>query len=58
VTFAVVDRDQEGIAAVLMLLDDEAEAEAIAFELRDRDVRADVIQVDRALLAQLVHSGR
>jgi hypothetical protein len=51
-TFAVVDRGREGVAAVLMILDDEAEAEAIAFDLRDRQVRADVVEVDRVLLSE------
>jgi hypothetical protein len=42
--FAIVDRDRgEGLESVLMILDDQAEAEIIAFELRQRGIRADVI---------------
>jgi hypothetical protein len=57
-SFAVVDLDREGVSAVLMLLDEQAEAQRIAIEMRGREVSADVIQVDRASLAQLERSGR
>jgi hypothetical protein len=40
--FAIVDREKEGVGAVLMILEDEAEAETIVVELRRRHVRADV----------------
>ena len=49
--FAVVDRDRKSVAAVLMLLHDEAEA--IAIDLREHEVRADAVGVDRALLSSL-----
>ena len=42
--FAVIDRDREGDEAVLMVVDDRAEAEAIAMDLRRTGVRADVIE--------------
>jgi hypothetical protein len=47
--FAVIDLDREGADAVLMLLPDRAKAEAVAIDLRDHDVRADVVEVDPAL---------
>ena len=47
--FAVIDRDREGADAVLMLLPDRAEAEAVAIDLREHEVRADVVEVDPAL---------
>ena len=40
--FAIVEREREGIDAILMVVEEEAEAEAIVFELRRHDVRADV----------------
>jgi hypothetical protein len=40
--FAIVDREKDGVGAVLMILDEQAEAETIVFELRRRSVRADV----------------
>ena len=40
--FAIVDRDREGVAAVLMIVDDQPEAETIVVELRGRGIRADV----------------
>ena len=45
VPFAVVDRDKEGPSAALVLVDEQAEAEAIAMELRRGGVRADVVPV-------------
>jgi hypothetical protein len=47
--FAVIDLDQDGPDAVLMLVPDEADAEAIAVILRENDVRADVVEVDRTV---------
>ena len=40
--FAIVERGTEGIDAILMIVEEEAEAEAIVFALRRHDVRADV----------------
>ena len=40
--FAIVDGEKDGVGAVLMILDEETEAETIVFELRRRHVRADV----------------
>jgi hypothetical protein len=41
--FAIIDRDRAGADAVLLVVEDLAEAEAIAFELRRKDVRVDVV---------------
>jgi len=41
----VVDRDKEGVGAVLMIVDGKDEAEDIAIELRRPGVRADVVAV-------------
>jgi len=42
--FAVIDRDRDGDDAVLMVVGDRADAEAIAMDLRRTGVRADVIE--------------
>jgi hypothetical protein len=42
VPFAIVDREREGVEAVLMIVDDKSDAEMIALELRPANVRADV----------------
>jgi hypothetical protein len=44
VAFAIVDRDRDGVEAVLMIVDDKADAETIAIELRSANVRVDVLQ--------------
>jgi len=41
--FAIVDRDGEGAAAVLMIVDEQYDAEKIASELRQANVRVDVL---------------
>ena len=43
--FAVIDRDRDGAAAVLLVVHDKAEAENIAMDLRHRGMRADVAAV-------------
>ena len=50
-TFAIVDREREGIGSVLMLVDEKREAEEIAIELRRAGVRAE------ALGAEAVRGG-
>jgi hypothetical protein len=40
--FAIVDREKEGVDAILMIVDEQEEAETIVVELRRRDVRADL----------------
>ena len=42
--FAVIDVERDGRLGVLMIVDDQAEAEAIAVELRRAGVRADVVR--------------
>jgi hypothetical protein len=42
-SYAIVDRDLDGVAAVLMIVDEEPEAETIMNELRQRGVHADVV---------------
>ena len=44
-TWAVVDRDLAGPRSVLMLLDEQADADAIVWELRRRGIAADMRQV-------------
>jgi hypothetical protein len=41
--FAIVDREREGTNAVLMILDEQSEAETIAIELRQVNLRVDVM---------------
>jgi hypothetical protein len=48
-SFAIVDRDRDGVGAVLMIVDEQPEAETIMVELRARGVRADVEIVEPAL---------
>jgi hypothetical protein len=43
VTFAIVDREREGIGSVLMLVEERREAEEIAIELRRIGVRAEAL---------------
>ena len=43
VPFAIVDREREGTDAILMLVEDQADAETIVVELRRRDVQADAV---------------
>jgi hypothetical protein len=40
--FAIVDRAREGASGILMIVDERAEAETIAMELRQANVRVDV----------------
>jgi hypothetical protein len=40
--FAIVDQERDGVGAVLMIVEEEDEAEAIVFELRRHDVRVDI----------------
>jgi hypothetical protein len=40
--FAIVDREKDGVGAILMIVEEQDEAETIVVELRRRDVRADV----------------
>ena len=42
--FAVIDRDRNGDEAVLMVVAERTDAEAIAMDLRNNGVRADVIE--------------
>ena len=42
--YAVIDRDRDGDDPVLMVLDERADAEAIAMDLRNTGVRADVVE--------------
>jgi len=44
-SFAVVDRTRQGTPAVLVIIDERDEAEAIAIELRQRGVEAEVRRV-------------
>jgi len=44
--FAIVDRSRSGIESVLMILDERAEADAIAFELRRRHLDVRVVEFD------------
>ena len=41
--FAIVDREREGTAAILMIVDEASEAERIAIELREANVRVEVL---------------
>jgi hypothetical protein len=41
--FAIVDREREGSEAILMLVEEQANAETIVVELRRRDVQADAV---------------
>ena len=40
--FAIVDREKDGVGAILMIVEEEDDAETIVVELRRRDVRADL----------------
>jgi len=44
VAFAIVDRSWDRIASVLMILDAKGEAEAIASELREKDLDVRVVE--------------
>jgi len=43
--FAIVDREREGTSAVLMIVDEQADAETIAIELRQANGSVDVLPV-------------
>jgi len=45
VPFAIIDREREGTDAVLMIVDEKIDAEMIAIELRQSDLRVDVLQI-------------
>jgi hypothetical protein len=47
VVYGMVLAGRTDAAAVLMIVDDQAEAEAIAFELRQRDQRVEVVAIPR-----------
>jgi hypothetical protein len=40
--FAIVDREKDGVGVILMIVEEQEEAETIVVELRRLDVRADV----------------
>ena len=40
--FAIVDRERDGVGAILMIVDEKDEADTIVVELRRRDVRAHI----------------
>jgi hypothetical protein len=41
-SFAVVDRDRQGIGAILVILDERNEADSMAIELRRAGIKAEV----------------
>jgi hypothetical protein len=45
VPFAIIDRERDGAEAVLMIVDEKVDAEMIAIELRQSDLRVDVLQI-------------
>jgi hypothetical protein len=47
VPFAIVYRDRDGAEVVLMIVDDKVDAERIAIELRQANVRVDVLPADQ-----------